>query len=208
MGYNVYMCGVGGQGIGMLSEVLLRAADHAGFRVKAVDTHGLAQRGGVVVSHLRIGDDVFSPLIPEGQADLVVGLEIHEAFRALQHMSKPGSTLMFYQACWQPLSVRLGQDPSVGVESIEDTEREKRVRVLVVRDPKLTDSRMQNMVILGRIDGLGLLPGVATKDYLAAMEDLMEGRMLEENRKVFERSRKNGPVGQNIGVESSETMNR
>lgn len=191
MGFNVYMCGVGGQGIGMLSEVLLRAADHAGFRVKAVDTHGLAQRGGIVVSHLRIGDDVFSPLIPEGQADLVIGLEIHEAFRALQYMQKPGSTLLFYHACWQPLPVRLGQDQPLGLETIEDAARQKRIRVFIVRDPKLTDSRMQNMVLLGRIDGLGLLPGVGTKDYLAAMEDLMEGRMLEENRNVFDRNRKN-----------------
>lgn len=52
--YNVYMSGVGGQGIGLLSEVLLRAADYAGYRVKAVDTHGLAQRGGIVVSQVRM----------------------------------------------------------------------------------------------------------------------------------------------------------
>jgi len=61
------MIGVGGQGIGLLSEVLLRAVDYAGLRVKAVDTHGLAQRGGVVVSNLRMGDNVFSPLIPGGR---------------------------------------------------------------------------------------------------------------------------------------------
>ncbi|MBW2538534.1 MAG: 2-oxoacid:acceptor oxidoreductase family protein, partial [Deltaproteobacteria bacterium] len=51
--FNVYMTGVGGQGIGLLSEILLRAADHAGHTVKGVDTHGLAQRGGIVVSSLR-----------------------------------------------------------------------------------------------------------------------------------------------------------
>jgi len=188
MGFNVYMCGVGGQGIGMLSEVLLRAADHAGFRVKAVDTHGLAQRGGVVVSHLRIGDDVFSPLIPEGQADLVIGLEIHEAFRALQYMQKLGSTLLFYHACWQPLPVRLGQDQPLGLETIEDAAREKRVRVFIVRDPKLTDSRMQNMVILGQIDRLQMIPGISKAHYLSAMEDLMEGGMLTENRGVFDQN--------------------
>ena len=56
--FNVYMTGVGGQGIGLLSEILLRAADHAGHTVKGVDTHGLAQRGGIVVSSLRFGETI------------------------------------------------------------------------------------------------------------------------------------------------------
>ena len=77
--FNIYLSGVGGQGIGLLSELILRAVDHAGQPVKAVDTHGLAQRGGIVVSHIRIGPAVFSPLIRPHQADLVVALERHEA---------------------------------------------------------------------------------------------------------------------------------
>ncbi len=61
--FNIYLCGVGGQGIGLLSEVLLRGGDYAGLKAKAVDTHGLAQRGGIVVSHLRFGSSVFSPMV-------------------------------------------------------------------------------------------------------------------------------------------------
>ena len=57
--FNIYLIGVGGQGIGLLSEILLRAADHAGYEVKGVDTHGLAQRGGIVVSHLKFGEKVY-----------------------------------------------------------------------------------------------------------------------------------------------------
>ena len=53
--FNIHLCGVGGQGIGLLSEIILRAADHAGHAAKAVDTHGLAQRGGIVVSQIRLG---------------------------------------------------------------------------------------------------------------------------------------------------------
>jgi indolepyruvate ferredoxin oxidoreductase beta subunit len=100
MTFNIYMTGVGGQGIGMLSEVLLRAADYAGYDVKAVDTHGLAQRGGMVVSHLRIGKQVYAPLVPKGEADMVVSLERHEAFQALIHMLKPGGVLIYYDAVW------------------------------------------------------------------------------------------------------------
>ena len=73
--FNIYLTGVGGQGIGLLIEILLRAADHAGFPVKGVDTHGLAQRGGIVVSQIRIGEEAHSPLIRQGEADLVVALE-------------------------------------------------------------------------------------------------------------------------------------
>ena len=80
--FNIYLTGVGGQGIGLISEVILRAADHGGHPVKSVDTHGLAQRGGIVVSQIRIGENVFSPLVPAGQADLVISLERHEALRA------------------------------------------------------------------------------------------------------------------------------
>ncbi len=58
---NIYMAGVGGQGIGLLSEVLLRGLDKTGVTVRGVDTHGLAQRGGVVVSQIRTGEGQFSP---------------------------------------------------------------------------------------------------------------------------------------------------
>jgi indolepyruvate ferredoxin oxidoreductase beta subunit len=80
------MSGVGGQGIGLLSEVLTRAFYKLGKKVKAVDTHGLAQRGGSVVSQLRIGDQVFSPLISPGKADIILSLERLEALRAMAEM--------------------------------------------------------------------------------------------------------------------------
>jgi hypothetical protein len=63
---NIHLCGVGGQGIGLLSEAVLRAYDHAGYPLRAVDTHGLAQRGGIVRSHIRVGEGVFSPLNEPG----------------------------------------------------------------------------------------------------------------------------------------------
>ena len=61
---NIYLTGVGGQGIGLLTKILTRACTIAGYRVRGCDTHGLAQRGGTVVSHLRIGDELFIPRVP------------------------------------------------------------------------------------------------------------------------------------------------
>jgi len=90
---NIHLAGVGGQGIGLLNEILLRAADHAGYNAIGVDTHGLAQRGGIVVSEIRLGETVHSPLIGNGQADLVVALERHEALRAALQFLKVGMQL-------------------------------------------------------------------------------------------------------------------
>ena len=118
--FNIYLTGVGGQGIGLLSEVMLRAADYAGLPVKGVDTHGLAQRGGVVVSHLRCGDNVYSPLIQEGDADMVVALERHEALRGTNSFLKNGGTLVYYNTVWQPLEVRLNKAEEVKEATISE----------------------------------------------------------------------------------------
>ena len=106
--FNIHITGVGGQGIGLLSQALLRGIDHAGIQAIAVDTHGLAQRGGVVVSRIRCGSRVHSPLIMKNRADLVLGMEIHEAMRSLVTALKPGGTLVHLDVSWQPLPVRSG----------------------------------------------------------------------------------------------------
>ena len=186
--FNIYMTGVGGQGIGLLSEVLLRAADHAGLPVRSVDTHGLAQRGGAVVSHLRIGDGVHSPLIPKGAADLVVAMERHEALRGLAGFLKDGGTLVDYDTVWQPLDVRLGKADQVADEDIKAACRQRNVRRVKVFEPNLPDARMQNIAILGAIAAEALVPGVEKEHYRAAMGDLMAGAMLENNLSLFDKA--------------------
>ena len=184
--FNIYLTGVGGQGIGLLSEVLLRAADHAGLPVKGVDTHGLAQRGGIVVSRLRLGERVYSPLIPEGEADLVVALERHEALRGVNTALKDGGILIYYDTAWQPLEVRLKKAQPVTEDMIAATCRLRRIRVIKVHKPGLTEARMQNIVVLAHISRHGLVPGVTAAHYKKAMDDLMSGAMLAKNLALFE----------------------
>ncbi|WP_206076285.1 2-oxoacid:acceptor oxidoreductase family protein [Marinitoga lauensis] len=124
--FNIYLIGVGGQGIGLLSEVIIRSADKAGLNVRGVDTHGLAQRGGTVSSNIRIGDNINSPLIMKGQADLVVALERHETLRGMNDYSKNNSTLIYYDAVWQPLDVRLRKAKEVENEIIEKEAKKER----------------------------------------------------------------------------------
>lgn len=183
--FNIYLTGVGGQGIGLISEVILRAADHGGLPVKSVDTHGLAQRGGIVVSQIRIGENVFSPLIPTGQADLVISLERHEALRAAGTVLKDGGVLIYYNTVWQPLSVRLNEATAVTEDDIQVYCRERTVRVVSVFQADLEDIRMQNMVVLAQIHRQGLIPGIDLDHYRNAMADLMGGTMLEKNLAIF-----------------------
>ena len=185
--FNIYLTGVGGQGIGLISEVILRAADHGGHAVKSVDTHGLAQRGGIVVSQIRIGENVFSPLIPAGQADLVISLERHEALRAAGTVLKDNGCLIYYNTVWQPLSVRLNETAEVAENDIQELCRARGIQVISVFHKDLPDIRMQNMAVLSEIHRHGLIPGVDLKHYRRAMADLMSGTMLAENRGLFDK---------------------
>ena len=184
--FNIYLAGVGGQGIGLLSEIILRAGDHAGLPVKGVDTHGLAQRGGIVKSQIRMGKDAHAPLIAERNADLVVALERHEALRAMNIALKDRGTLIYYNAVWQPLDVRLGRDPEISVQMLEDAAQAREIKAIQVYDPDLPDARMQNIALLAVIAQGELVPGVRVEDYTRAMDDLMAGRMLATNRNVFD----------------------
>ena len=185
--FNIYLTGVGGQGIGMISEIILRAADYAGHRVKSVDTHGLAQRGGIVVSRIRIGDHVFSPLIPGGQADLVISLERHEALRAAGTVLRDGGRLIYYNTVWQPLSVRMNEAVEISEDDILIYCRKRGIKIVSVFQAHLADIRMQNIVVLAEIHRHRLIPNVNLHHYQEAMQDLMFGTMLEDNQNLLDK---------------------
>ncbi len=183
--FNIYICGVGGQGIGLLSEILLRGADYAGVEAKAVDTHGLAQRGGIVVSHLRLGKDIFAPMIPAREADLVIALERHEALRGMDYAIKDGGTLIYYNTVLQPLGVRLGHEEEVSTAQIKSACKARDVTCITVQDPDLPDPRMQNIALLTRLNRDRLIPEIRQEHLLKALEDLVEGTVLGENRALL-----------------------
>jgi indolepyruvate ferredoxin oxidoreductase beta subunit len=185
--FNIYLTGVGGQGIGLISEVVLRAADYAGFGVKGVDTHGLAQRGGSVVSQIRIGDPVYTPLIPQGEADLVIALERHEALRGMNIALKNGGTLLYYNTIQQPLEVRLNQSGETPEALITESARKRGINEIKVMTTDLPDPRMQNIALLAAVVGHELVPGVNVDHYRQAISDLLTGPLLKTNLEVFEK---------------------
>lgn len=182
---DIYVLGVGGQGIGLLVEAMMRAADHAGCTVKGVDTHGLAQRGGTVVSCLRIGRGANSPMIAPGRADAVVALESNEAARGMRDFLRPRGTVVYYDTELQPLAVRLGRSSGLAPGAIERSAALLDARVIRVADENLPDSRTQNMAVLGAVCGIGIIPGAGVHDFESALADLLDGPNLEMNLKIF-----------------------
>ena len=186
--FNVFVCGVGGQGIGMLTEVLGRACLGAGHLVHGCDTHGLAQRGGTVLSHLRLGEGAFTPRVPEGEAHLVIALERLEALRAVQGFLRQGGALLYYDAIYQPMAVRLGKAayPEAGqVQAAVEARQGLAHRVLV---EGLADARMQNVALLGALAAKGLVPGVDLARVEAALREAVPPAVLEANLAVFRRA--------------------
>ncbi len=94
---NILLCGVGGQGILLASEVISAALMKTGCDVKQSEVHGMAQRGGSVVAHLRYGDKVYSPLIEQGGADFVVSFELLEALRYLPYYNRESKVIVNMQ---------------------------------------------------------------------------------------------------------------
>jgi len=183
--YNIHITGVGGQGIGLLTQALLRGIDHAGINAIAVDTYGLAQRGGVVISRIRCGEHIHSPLIMKKRADLVLGMEVHEAMRGLDIALKKGGTLVYMDVSWQPLPVRLGLGKEITAKDIESICDKIGITAIKVDTQTMEDTRMQNMALLGTVAKHRLIPGVTKENYNDALEDLMAGEMLKKNMVVF-----------------------
>ena len=185
MAFNIYLCGVGGQGIGLLAAALAQAADRAGLTVRACDTHGLAQRGGVVSSHIRLGADALTPLVPEGGADLVLGLERLEALRGAAQYLKKGGKVIYYDTAYQPVSVRMGKAhyPSPEEVAKEISEAGGEVSAVLIED--MRDPRMQNSALLGRLAALKAVPGLEAAVIEEVLKEIVPAAALEENLRVF-----------------------
>jgi len=104
---NVLLTGVGGQGVVLASYVLSRVALSEGYDVKQSEVHGMAQRGGSVVSHFRFGDKVWSPLVPQGTADLLMAFEALEGLRYISWL-KPDGVLVYNALRINPSPVSAG----------------------------------------------------------------------------------------------------
>ena len=98
MNKNIILCGVGGQGTVLASKLIAAAAMEKGIPVMSAETIGMAQRGGSVFSHVRMGENLYSPMIAKGTADMILGFEPGETVRMLPYLKKNGAVVVSYRA--------------------------------------------------------------------------------------------------------------
>lgn len=183
--FKIYLCGVGGQGIGLLNEILIRSANNAGYEIKGADTHGLAQRGGIVVSHLKLGDKNYSPLIAKGDADMVVSLDIHEAMRAMNEYLKDGGILIYYAANLQPIEVRIKNTGRINDEMIAAECKKRNISNFKVLIPDLSDRRFQNVAVVSALCKHNLIPEIKREHYINAISDIMPPNLFDQVKPLF-----------------------
>lgn len=185
---NILLAGVGGQGILLASEVLAEAFMLAGFDVKKSEIHGMSQRGGSVVSHVRFGSKVNSPVVPEGAGDILFGFELLETCRALP-LLKPGATVIANDFRILPPSVLLGN--AAYPENLPQKIQGSFPDFLLVDGQGLAqkagDLRAANTVLLGAVSKK---LDIAEEIWLAAIGKLVPKKALELNILAFSLGRK------------------
>lgn len=112
---NILLCGVGGQGTVLASKLIAFAAMEKGLQVRTAETIGMAQRGGSVVSHVRIGEEIHSPLLPKGSADVIIAFEPAEAVRCISYLKKGGTVIVNRKAV-RPVTASLNGTYTDGAE--------------------------------------------------------------------------------------------
>jgi len=180
---NILLCGVGGQGILLASEIISSALVRAGFDVKQSEVHGMAQRGGSVLSQVRFGDQVFSPIVAEGEADLLIGFEPLETARYLHFLREDG-TVVYNTRPIGTIGVSIGKE--VYPQDIHETIRRHASKVHPFDATnvavKVGEKRAVNLVLMGAVFRfLPLKESVVDE----AITNSVPKKLLDINRKAF-----------------------
>ena len=175
---DIILAGVGGQGAVLASKLLARAAMGRGLPVRTAETIGMAQRGGSVFSHVRLGEGARSPLIGRGRADAIVAFEPAEAVRQLPFL-RPGGMVVTSDAPVVPVSAATG-GPAYDLPAIMSHLHERvGEKNLVIVDAsaaaaKIGTAKALNVVLLGAAARAGALGPVTTDDLVAAVRALVK----------------------------------
>lgn len=186
---NFVLAGVGGQGTILASDLLAAVGMEAGFDVKQAEVHGMSQRGGSVTSHVRWGPVVYSPLIPVGGADILLGFEQVEAVR-YAHFLRPGGRILVNQQAIAPITVSAGSSSYPALDLLR--EHLARVTEHVYWIPALDiartmgNDRVANVVMLG---ALSAMLEVSERIWLKVIESRVPSRYLQLNHQAFQRGR-------------------
>ncbi|MBH1939549.1 indolepyruvate oxidoreductase subunit beta [Mobilitalea sibirica] len=180
---NIMIVGVGGQGTLLTSRILGGLTIQAGYDVKLSEVHGMAQRGGSVVTFVRYGDKVREPIVEEGQADVLIAFERLEALRYAHYLKKDGAIVVNDQRI-DPMPVVIGaaKYPENIIENLEKSHRVYRVDA-IEEAKKLGNSKVFNVIVLGMA---AQHMDFKKEDWLTVIEQTVPAKTVELNKKAFE----------------------
>ncbi|HCJ08574.1 MAG TPA: pyruvate ferredoxin oxidoreductase [Lachnospiraceae bacterium] len=187
MSKSVILCGVGGQGTVLASKLISYAAMAKGEAVRSAETIGMAQRGGSVTSHIRIGEGAFSPLIPKGKADVMIAFEPAEAVRNLDYLKEDGVVVVSKKAV-KPVTASLAAKVYEGQDMLDYLE--KKVQRLVIVDgqqimDELGSSKVLNVILLGAAIACNEID-ISVEEIRQAIKEKVPERFYELNLRALD----------------------
>jgi indolepyruvate ferredoxin oxidoreductase, beta subunit len=206
--YNLLITGVGGQGTVVASDILAAVGLAAGYDVKKSDVLGLAVRGGSVISHVRWGEDVRSPVVPEGRADILLAFEYLEALRWLDQIRPDGAILVNHQRIF-PVVVSAGRAEYPTLEaarrSLQDAARDVYVVPGVDIAGELGNTRTLNVVLLGALSGL---LDIDEEIWREVIRKRVPAKVVDTNMIAFQRGRDVLGESRLAGAQAAEELVR
>ncbi len=190
MNYNVVISGVGGQGVMLASKILAEAALKEGHKIRVADDKGLAQRGGSVVSHVRIGAEVHGPLIGKARANSILAFEPLEAVRHSHVLANGGSSVAIVNKNpLLPVVANLGIMKYPKVEKLFEALGKKAGKVVKIDVETLAKEagslKTRNMVMLGALAGNDSIP-ISKECFMATIREKVPPKTVDMNIRAFE----------------------
>ncbi len=192
MTYNIFLCGVGGQGLVLLTSVIGNACAKSGIKAITGEMYGLSQRSGSVFVHMRLGNDAFSPLIPVGGADVMVSLEAIESLRYIEFLKKNGTILLNKRIIHPPSETsQLITDKTtkyITLEQIMDKLQNWTSNIAVIDALKTAKEAgnvsTENTVFLGCLSILKEFP-IEENQIIESIKESVPKKTVEQNVKAF-----------------------
>ena len=185
---NIMIVGVGGQGTLLAGKLLGCVLMAQGYDVKVSEVHGMSQRGGSVVTYIRFGEKVYSPVIDRGEADIIVSFEKLEAARWLEYL-KPGGQIITNTQEIEPMPVITGaaEYPEQLVEKMQTAGAKVDAKDFLAIAEDAGSAKAVNIALMGRLSRY--FPDIPDEEWQKAIEACVPQKFLELNKKAFEMGR-------------------
>lgn len=185
---NIMIVGVGGQGTLLASKMLGYVLLQQGYDVKVSEVHGMSQRGGSVVTYVRYGKKVYSPVIDKGEADVIISFEKLEAARWLEFLKKDGTIITNTQEV-EPMPVITGAAayPENLIEKMQAAGAKVDAKDFLSIAQEAGSAKAVNIALMGRLSTY--FPEISDEQWQDAIEKIVPPKFLDLNRKAFETGR-------------------